>query len=222
MDAITLICADHRKVAELFERYRTKGTADPARRKIARDITRALTEHATAEEQVMYPEARAVIEDAVVVDDARAEHREMRRWLANLDSLDWRSAEFEQTMLDLIESVEHHVADEEQTILPALRGGVTVTGLEEMGVLMEKAKRTAPKRPPRTAKSPTLLLSDAADAAIGTARKAVSAVRRAMKGGKPKKRSGARRRARTTAKARSTQSRARSTHSRARARRTSR
>jgi hemerythrin superfamily protein len=218
MDAITLITADHRKIAELFARYRASMPTDPARVKIVRDFTRELTAHAAAEEQVMYPEARRVVEDGVIVDDARSEHREIRHYLADLESLDWRTPQFEETVTKLIGCVEQHVADEERTILPALRDGVTATGLEEMGVLMEQARRTAPKRPPTIAKSTSLLLSDAADAAMTTARKAVSAVTRAIAPSGEKTRTRNRRKRRSTmtraARARTTPKRATSGHKR--------
>jgi hemerythrin superfamily protein len=181
MDAVSLLTADHRHVEELFDRYRGTAPTDASRKRIVREITRVLCRHSAAEEQVVYPEARLVVDSPAVVDDALDDHASVTNHLADLESLDWRSPEYERTVMELIAAVRVHVADEEENLFPALRARLLTSALREMVVIMEKVRRRAPTHPSTTAKSPLVLLSHAAKAAMTTARKAIGAASKALK-----------------------------------------
>ena len=47
----------------------------------------------------------------------------------------------------LMESVRHHVEEEEQEMFPEVRKGMGRKALQELGAEMEKAKKTAPTKP---------------------------------------------------------------------------
>jgi hemerythrin superfamily protein len=179
MDVVSLITVDHRNVEKLFDDYRATGPRDTARKRIVREITAELVRHGRAEEEIVYPEAQNLVE-LPVVNAALVAHGEITNCLADLESLDWRSPEYERTVVNLMKTVRRHVADEERDILPALRRGMTATALAELGALLAKAQDRSPPRPPKTAKSPKLLLRDGAKAAIKTARKAIDVTARAI------------------------------------------
>ena len=62
----------------------------------------------------------------------------------------------------LIESVRHHIDEEEQDWFPKVRQGLGRKVLQEMGADLEEAKRKAPKRP-----SQPSALKKAIDAVVG-------------------------------------------------------
>jgi hemerythrin superfamily protein len=76
VDAIDFLHADHERIRRLFgefERLLQAGAKDEAE-ELARCICREVTLHATVEEEIFYPEARAAIADANLVREARVEH----------------------------------------------------------------------------------------------------------------------------------------------------
>jgi hemerythrin superfamily protein len=180
-DALSVLIADHRHVEELFDRYRRISPTDASRKRILREISRSLCRHSAAEEQVVYPEARRAVDSQAVIDDALDDHATVTNHLADLESLDWRSPEYERTVGQLIGAVRDHFAEEEENLFPVLRARLLPSALGEMAALIEKVSSRAPLRPSITAKSPSVLLSDAAKAAMKTARKAIGAAGKALK-----------------------------------------
>lgn len=123
-DVITLITNDHRKVESLFERLK-KGEGDPTA--TVAELHALLTAHARAEEDRVYPglggEAHHGLE----------EHKEAEVLLDELRRAVPGSAEFRQTLDKLIESVNHHVEEEESELLPELAKSAGEEQLRELG-----------------------------------------------------------------------------------------
>src|SRR3954467_8706089 len=85
-DAIELLVNDHDKIRKLFgdfERLQAARLSEEAER-VARRLCAELTIHATLEEEIFYPEARAELEDPAVVNEAKVEHAMEKQLIAQI------------------------------------------------------------------------------------------------------------------------------------------
>jgi hemerythrin superfamily protein len=149
MDAITLLKNDHKTVERLFKRFEkaTKSGGDD-RRQIVDEIIKELSVHAAIEEQVFYPAVRNEVEEAEDdVLEALEEHHVVKWTLSELEKMDESDERFTAKVTVLMESVRHHVGEEEDEMFPEVRDSVGRKRLAEIGAAMEKAKLTAPTRP---------------------------------------------------------------------------
>lgn len=127
-DVITLIEQDHRALEELFERLQS-GSAD--RELLFQQMAAMLTAHSRAEEAEVYP-AIAKSGEQDEVEHAREEHAQADELIAQLKTMDPESTDFSEVLARLIDAVNHHVAEEESTTLPALRDSVDGERLEQL------------------------------------------------------------------------------------------
>ena len=167
MNAVTLLKRDHRNVERLFKRYRstTKG-----KRETLDEITRELTMHMDAEERELYPVLRGSIPDGPAdIDDAVKEHKEARALLADLANADVTAFDTDAKVATLQRAIDHHVSDEEDEVFPKAQESLGTKRLDALGARIERAKRSAPQRPPagaaRNAPGPSVggMLSAATD-----------------------------------------------------------
>jgi hemerythrin superfamily protein len=151
MDAIVMLRNDHRTVERLFKQFEKAGpNAHKTRRGIADKIVEELSVHAAIEEQVFYPAVREAVPDADDdVLEGLEEHHIVKWTLSELDRMDPEHERFVPKMTVLIESVRHHVEEEEGELFPTVREAMGRKQLTELGGAMEKAKKTAapPTRP---------------------------------------------------------------------------
>jgi hemerythrin superfamily protein len=181
MNAITLLKTDHGNVDALFKQFEALGRdGDPLeKRRIADHIIEQLSVHASIEEQILYPALRAKLDDDFPVLEALEEHHLAKVSLAEIEKLAPTSERFDAKVTVMIESVRHHVEEEETDLFEAMRTAFKATELEDLGEAMEEAKKTAPTRPhPLTPDQPplqTLIAMPVAvlDRFITTGRKAV-------------------------------------------------
>ncbi len=167
MDAITLLKQDHKTVEKLFKEFeKSEGKPQDARR-IADQVIEELSVHAHIEEQVLYPAIRKEMPDAEDdVLEALEEHHVAKWLLSELDGMPPEAERFRAKMMVLIESVRHHVEEEEQTLFPEVRKELKRKRLGEIGDELEAAKKSAPRKPnPRAADTPE---GNGATAAAGT------------------------------------------------------
>jgi hemerythrin superfamily protein len=144
-DVISIIENDHREVEALFAAYSTATTSEEKDR-LVDEIRLALAPHAAAEEILVYPAVRSAVDDG---DDQAShaidEHQEIKRLLAEVDKS--AGGDRDQTVRQLQEAVEHHVEEEEGSVLPSLRAGMDAERLERMGELFEQMKPMMPTHP---------------------------------------------------------------------------
>ena len=83
-------------------------------------MTALLTAHSRAEEAAVYPAAReaGARED---VEHSQKEHLEADRVARELNETDTGSAAFDSVLKKLIDTVEHHIEEEEESVLPDMR-----------------------------------------------------------------------------------------------------
>jgi hemerythrin superfamily protein len=148
-DAIVLLKNDHKQVEKLFKQFQKLGDdAKQTKRQVVDEIIEALSVHAAIEEQHFYPTVREHItdlEDEVL--EALEEHHIVKWTLSELKDLPVDNERFDAKVTVLIESVRHHVEEEEQEMFPAVREAMGRKALTELGAVLEQAKAAAPTEP---------------------------------------------------------------------------
>ena len=149
MDAITLLKQDHKTVNALFKRYEKLGDrAIATKRNLAEQILKELSVHAAIEELVFYPAVKGISDDLRDhVLESLEEHHVVKWLLTEIDGMSPEHERFDAKVTVLIESVRHHVKEEEQEFFPKVREALGRKTLAELGDLLAKAKKTAPTRP---------------------------------------------------------------------------
>jgi hemerythrin-like domain-containing protein len=148
-DAIVLLKADHKEIRRLFREFQRAG--DKAIKKKARlvgQIIELLTVHTYIENEVMYPEVRALLPD--LEDDvleSYEEHHVADVLCMELAGMPADAEHFSAKATVLIENVTHHIEEEEQDWFPKVRAGLGRKQLQEIGAKLEKARRKAPRTP---------------------------------------------------------------------------
>ncbi len=177
MDAIAMLRADHREVERLFKQFEKAGPeAHSTRREVVDKILKELSVHAAIEEQVFYPAVREAVPDAEdEVLESLEEHHIVKWTLSELESMDPEDERFVPKTTVLMESVRHHVEEEEGELFPKVREVLKRKALTELGEAMEKAKKVAPTRPhPRAPDTPPgNVVAGAGAAALDRAKDAV-------------------------------------------------
>ena len=149
MDALSLLREDHRRVEKLFTQFEdTTARAHKKRNDLVGKMIRELSQHAAIEEQFFYPLIRRAVSDLDdMVLEALEEHHVVKWTLSELDGMDASDERFGAKVTVLMESVRHHVKEEERELFPAVKSAVSRDSLQEMGRILEDAKQTAPTRP---------------------------------------------------------------------------
>jgi hemerythrin superfamily protein len=155
MDAITLLKQDHKAVEKLFKQFE-KTTAPAEQRKLAQRIVKELSVHAAIEEMVFYPAIRERVPDVEdTVLESLEEHYIVKWVLHELEDMKPDHERFKAKMTVMIESVRHHVEEEESELFPEVRKIIKRKELTELGEALEKAKKAAPTSPhPRAPDTP--------------------------------------------------------------------
>src|SRR5689334_5033439 len=148
-DAIVLLKADHQELREQFRRFDDAGeNATVAKGKIVDKIIELLTVHTYIENEVMYPEVRALLPDLEAdVLESYEEHHVADVLVLELSGMKPEDERFTAKTTVLIENVEHHMAEEEQDWFPKVREGLGRKQLQDLGAQMEVARKKAPRRP---------------------------------------------------------------------------
>ena len=165
MDAIALLMRDHREVEQLFKQFeKLTGRAQKSKQKIVMKMIRELAVHSAVEEMLFYPAVRtaALKADTRMADRAAdtvleslEEHHIVKWTLTELEKMKPEDERFDAKVKVLIESVKHHVEEEENELFPKARKILGAEMLEELGQRMAKAKKLAPTRPhPRAPDTP--------------------------------------------------------------------
>jgi hemerythrin-like domain-containing protein len=131
-DVVELILADHRRFEELFRELRDRTSN---RNALLGDLAELLVAHAEAEEAKVYPALKRYKEvDSDEVDHGAEEHAEGHQaLLALMEVSDTESDEWEEKLEELVEALNHHVDEEERTILNDAREQVPEDRRNELG-----------------------------------------------------------------------------------------
>ena len=156
MDALALLKKDHQTVKRLFDRFEKNPS-----KAIADRFLRELAIHAAVEEQLFYPAIRQAAEQEELEEadekvlEALEEHHVAKWLLAEIQKLDDDDERFEAKCSVLIESVRHHVKEEEGPLFRFVRRLLPRPQLDALGKAIQSAKKYAPTRPhPRAPDQP--------------------------------------------------------------------
>lgn len=136
-DAIDVLTRDHRLIEELFTSFEqaVPQQLDP----LARRVCKMLRIHAQIEEELFYPFARRALDEGSV-DAAEREHAQAKQLIMRVESMTSNDAHFKPTVLELRDSVAHHVSEEESTIFARLREART--DLRALGITLAERRDT--------------------------------------------------------------------------------
>ena len=140
-DALDLLKEDHERVQALFDEV--KSSDEKRHPALFERIKTELDVHAHIEEVIFYPNLKAQGDKELVdiVLEGIEEHRQAKMFLKEIDALTKDSPKFEAKLKVLIEDVEHHVSEEEDTMFPLVKDQFSSEALEDLATEMEKEKR---------------------------------------------------------------------------------
>ncbi|MEA2681685.1 MAG: hypothetical protein QOK05_13 [Chloroflexota bacterium] len=149
MNAITVLKNDHKKVEQLFKRFEKLGDeAHQEKGAVVKEIITELSVHAHIEEEVFYPASRREVESTEdEVLESLEEHHIVKWTLSELDKMKPTDERFDAKVTVLMESVRHHVEEEETELFPEVSKALSRKELNEIGERLEQARLTAPKKP---------------------------------------------------------------------------
>lgn len=148
-DAIVLLKQDHKEIRNLFRRFRQAGeNATRQQGQVVDKILEALTVHTYIENEGMYPRVRELMPDlGENVLESYEEHHVADVLCSELAALSPGSEHFRAKTIVLIESVTHHMDEEEQDWFPKVREGLGRKQLQELGAELIELKKKAPRSP---------------------------------------------------------------------------
>lgn len=132
-----MIRMDHTHVITTFHQYHGE-TSPRVKKGLADTICVSLEIHAQLEEEIFYPALRAIA-DTDFLRKSVPEHDQMRRLISQLRALEPSQASFDEAFHELMNSVLHHVADEETLLLPTAER-VLAERLGELGAGMTRRR----------------------------------------------------------------------------------
>jgi iron-sulfur cluster repair protein YtfE (RIC family) len=155
-------------------------------------MIKELSVHAVIEEEIFYPAVRQAVPDATsTVLESLEEHHVVKWTLSELDGMSPEDERFDAKTTVLIESVRHHVKEEQDELFPKVREALGRKVLGELGDSMADRKKSAPTRPhPHAPDTPpgnvvagavSSILDrarDAGEVAVGEAKKRASRARK--------------------------------------------
>lgn len=137
--ATHMIRMDHTHVMATFHQFEPD-TKPEVKRGLVNTVCLSLEVHAQLEEEIFYPALRELDPDGEVISKSVPEHDEMRRLVSRLRAMEPTDAGYDDTFMELLRDVMHHVADEETVLLPAAERLLGKERLSELGARMTKRR----------------------------------------------------------------------------------
>jgi hemerythrin-like domain-containing protein len=140
MDAIAMLKEDHQRVKELFAQYEGTSNAE-AKSTLAEEVFVELETHAQLEENIFYPSVNEETEEGPeLVKESLQEHATVKQLIQELRQMGPQSQGFDAKFHELMQNVEHHVAEEEAEMFP-LAEEELAEDLDEMSAEMQELKK---------------------------------------------------------------------------------
>ncbi len=154
-DVFAVLGQDHAEVkqmlAELENGPTRMGGASTAqledRKKLVQQLVIAESKHEAVEEEFFWPVVRDLSGGAELADHGTSQEQAAKAELDRLDKLDPADDEFEPLIRGIAKAGRAHIAFEEEKVWPLLRGKLSSSGAEHLGMQLLRAKDTAPTRP---------------------------------------------------------------------------
>jgi hemerythrin superfamily protein len=148
-DALVLLREDHKRIRALFKDFEAAADRPGGRReRIVSRIIEELTAHTYVENEVLYPRVRALVPDLEQeILESLEEHHVADVLAGEPAVLHADDERFEAKTTVLIETVTHHITEEERDWFPKVRAALSRTQLREIGEELIGARSRAPKAP---------------------------------------------------------------------------
>lgn len=119
MNLYEMLHRDHEKVKDLFNLLERVVEPDDSRRELLfASLYRELDIHYQVEEKFFYSQLKGEEETRELVLESMDEHKDMKKLLDALESMDMGVAEWTAKLRTLRENMERHVEEEENEIFP--------------------------------------------------------------------------------------------------------
>jgi hemerythrin superfamily protein len=148
-DAIVLLKDDHKEIRKLFRDFQNAGPdAHAEKQRIVDSIVEALTVHTYLENECMYPAVRKLIPeiDSDILESYE-EHHVADVLVMELATMKPEDERFDAKTTVLIESVSHHIQEEEENWFPNVRESLGRKKLQDIGAQMVELREKAPTSP---------------------------------------------------------------------------
>ena len=141
MDPVELLISDHEKVKALFTEFESASSVSDQER-LVREALLELDVHAMLEEEIYYPAVEEALGEAGedTVHEAEEEHHVVHLLTEELRSLGADDPRFKAKFTVLMESVRHHIEEEEQEMLPKASKALGADRSRELGAEMAQRK----------------------------------------------------------------------------------
>ena len=154
VDVVDLLLTQHARIEELFTLV--AGSTGKDRQEAFDDLVRLLAVHETAEEEVVHPLSRGLVDGGdALVDDRLEEERQAKQTLVELVDAGPDASGFDTAFLLLRDAVLTHARYEERYEFPQLRAKVPAQRLRAAARAVRAAEAIAPTRPHPSAQSAT-------------------------------------------------------------------
>jgi hemerythrin-like domain-containing protein len=135
--ALTVLREDHRNVQKLFKQFK-RAKDESEKQQIVDTACQELKVHAQIEEEIFYPEARSVLKQSDLLDEAKVEHESAKQLIAQLEKMSPDDELYEAKFNVLGEYVNHHITEEQEEIFPRIEK--TDLDLKELGARLTERK----------------------------------------------------------------------------------
>jgi hemerythrin-like domain-containing protein len=148
-DAIVMLKDDHKSIRRAFRDFEEAGdAAEKTKGDLVHKIIELLTVHTYLENEIMYPRVRSLVpelEDDVL--ESFEEHHVADVLATELMAMRPTDERFTAKTMVLIESVRHHIEEEEGEWFPQVREALGRKVLQDIGAEMAEARERAPRSP---------------------------------------------------------------------------
>jgi hemerythrin superfamily protein len=142
-DVVDAVLEDHERFRRLFADF--EQATGGQRSELWQALVRGLAVHETAEEEIVHPQVRRLVDGGDdIVDERLAEEDAAKKELADLEKLGADDDEFESRVRAFMEKVFSHADAEEGEELPALRTAADDDTRRRMAKIYHMAKTVAP------------------------------------------------------------------------------
>jgi hypothetical protein len=129
---VQMIREDHDRMRQLFREFDLASGAEQQKPLVDKALI-DLEAHARVEEQILYPAARELIGDHMLVDVAEEEHHGAKAYIMELARMEPDDSHYAAKFKVLSEVVEHHMQEEESEMLPKLEQHADPARLQAVG-----------------------------------------------------------------------------------------
>ncbi|WP_127354790.1 hemerythrin domain-containing protein [Actinacidiphila soli] len=152
-DVVGILLQQHARIRDLFGEVKT--ARGDQKKQVFDELRAVLAVHETAEEMIVRPAAMKAAGEAEA-EARNHEEEEANKVLAELETMDIGSAEFDALLAEFEQSVIDHAEHEEREEFPAILRGCDEDQLKSLGSRLVAVEKMAPTHPhPTAAGSPT-------------------------------------------------------------------